>query len=55
MSSLSKSNDLVTIEEIISKAKEYIDKVFIIKNEKVELLPMYNEWKELVPKEWLEV
>lgn len=36
-------------------AKKYIDKVFIIKNETVELLPLYNEWKELFPKEWLEV
>ena len=36
-------------------AKEYIDKVLIIKNEKVELLPMHYKWKELFPKEWLEV
>lgn len=36
-------------------AKEYIDKVLIIKNEKAELLPMHYKWKELFPKEWLEV
>ena len=36
-------------------AKKYIDKVLIIRNETVEFLPLYNEWKELLPKEWLEV
>ena len=36
-------------------AKDYIDKVFIIRNEKVEFLPLYNEWKKRLPKEWLEV
>lgn len=39
----------------LKTAKEYIDKVYIIRNETVELLPLYNEWKELLPKEWLEV
>ena len=36
-------------------AKEYVDKVYIIRNEKVELVPMHSEWKELFPKKWLEV